>query len=66
MDKYIKICPQCGSTDIGVPKAGMDLRFTIPDHCRNCDFQGIFPEIDPSGIDRFRKEIENHKEDKFK
>lgn len=55
--KYIKICPQCGSTNIKMPQAGMDLRLTIKDKCIDCGFIGNFPEVKKEKIEEFRKKI---------
>jgi predicted Zn-ribbon and HTH transcriptional regulator len=55
--KYIKICPQCGSTNIKMPQAGMDLRLTIRDKCNDCGYIGNFPEVDKDKIKEFRKNI---------
>lgn len=55
--KYIKVCPQCGSTNITIPQAGMDIRLTIKDKCRDCNYIGNFPEVDKEKIGEFRKKI---------
>ncbi len=57
MSKSVKICPQCGSTDIGIPPAGMDLRLTFPDFCRKCQNKGMFPIIDEDGVKEFQKSL---------
>lgn len=54
---YIKICPQCGGTDIKIPKAGMDLRMTIRDMCQRCGNIGNFPEVEIDKIQQFRKNL---------
>ena len=53
----VKICPKCGSTDIKIPPAGLDIRMTIPDYCQKCGLRGIFPEIDVENIKDFRKRL---------
>lgn len=55
--KYIKICLKCGSTDITIPPAGLDLRMTMPDYCKKCGNRGIFPEIEKDNVEEFRKKI---------
>lgn len=55
--KYIKICPQCGSTNITIPQAGMDLRLTIKDKCNDCGNIGNFPEVEKEKIKEFKKSI---------
>jgi hypothetical protein len=54
----IKICPMCGSIDIGIPPAGLDLRLTFPDFCRECCNRGNFPEIEPDLVEDFRGALE--------
>ena len=56
-EKYVKICPKCGSTDITIPPAAMDIRMTFPDYCRNCKNRGIFPEVKEHEIEGFKKNI---------
>ena len=55
--KYIKICPKCGSTNIKMPHAGMDLKMTSKDECMECREIGNFPEIEEDKIEEFRKKI---------
>jgi hypothetical protein len=50
----VKICPQCGSTDITIPKAGMDIRMTIKDMCRDCGNRGNFPEVKVRDVKEFK------------
>lgn len=50
---FIKICPHCGSTNTTIPPAGMDLRMTMPDYCKECSNRGTFPEIKKSEIKKF-------------
>jgi len=51
----VKICPQCGCTDITTPPAGLDLRMTYPDYCEKCGNRGTFPNIDVEDIKLFKK-----------
>ena len=60
MDKYIKICPKCGSTNVTIPSAGLDIALTVPDYCRDCGFRGRFPEVEESKTEEFRKKIKTH------
>ena len=57
-EKYVKICPKCGSTKITSyePKllsVGADLGW----YCKDCNYRGLFPEIEKSEIEEFRKEL---------
>jgi hypothetical protein len=52
--KFIKICPKCGSTNVSIPGAGMDLKLT-QDKCKDCGHIGHFPEVEESKADYFRK-----------
>ncbi|MBD3249748.1 hypothetical protein GF336_06910 [Candidatus Woesearchaeota archaeon] len=56
-ERYIKICPHCGSTGIRIPPAGMDIRMTQPDYCESCHNRGIFPEIKESEVAEFKKNL---------
>jgi len=56
-EKYVKICPKCGSTNIRIPPAGMDVKMTIRDYCEDCGNRGNFPEIKEFEIKKFRKEL---------
>ena len=60
-EKYVKICLQCGSTDIKIPPAGMDIRMTKQDYCMDCSNMGVFPEIKESQIEKFRKRLNKKK-----
>ena len=53
--KSIKICPQCGSTDIKIPRSGMDIKMTMKDMCQECGFIGNFPEVELDKVEEFRK-----------
>ena len=57
--KYIKICPQCGSINVKMPPAGMDIKMTQRDFCEDCKARGIFPEVEASKIWDFRKKLKN-------
>jgi len=48
--KYLKICPQCGSTNIKIPPAGMDLKMAKRDYCTDCGNWGMFPEVKESEL----------------
>lgn len=64
MKGFIKICPNCGSTDVSVES----FNYMIRDICKECGYGSIkeslfvdnliyFPEIPESEIEEFRKEI---------
>ena len=55
--RYIKICPQCGSINVKLPNAGLDIRMTIKDMCEDCDNIGNFPEVEESRIEEFKKKF---------
>ena len=59
--KYVKICPKCGSTNIKMPPAGMDIKMTLQDFCEDCKFWGNFPEVKESEVEEFKKELKNKK-----
>lgn len=62
--KYVKICPQCGSTNITIPQAGLDLRMAVKDKCQECNNIGNFPEVKKEQVDDFKKMLEKNKEGK--
>ncbi len=56
-DTYVKICPQCGSTNVKMPHAGLDIKMTLRDECLDCKNISNFPEIRISRIEEFRKNL---------
>ncbi len=60
--RQIKICPGCGSTNVKIAPAGLDLAMTRPDICMDCRNLGIFPEIDPEDAKSFRKYLDSAKD----
>lgn len=56
-ERYHKICPQCGSTNVKMPPAGMDIRMTFQDYCEDCENRGMFPEVEESKIEGFKKKL---------
>ncbi len=57
---FVKICPRCGGTNITIPPAGLDIKMTVPDYCRDCHNFGLFPEVEESEIDYFQKQMDSH------
>jgi len=55
--RYLKICPNCGSTNVKIPPAGLDVKMTIRDYCQDCRKFGAFPEVEESKIGKFRKRL---------
>ncbi|NPV50327.1 MAG: hypothetical protein HPY60_03915 [Candidatus Methanofastidiosum sp.] len=64
MKGYIKICPNCGSTDVSVES----FNYMVRDICKECGYGSIkesvfvndliyFPEIPEEDIEEFRKEV---------
>jgi len=56
-EKYVKICPNCGSTNIKIPPAGLDIRMTLKDHCSDCKSWGMFPEIKESKVKEVKRKM---------
>ncbi len=56
-EKYVKICPRCGGTNIKIPPVGLDIRMTLKDYCNDCKSWGMFPEIKESEVEEFRKKL---------
>jgi len=55
--RYVKICPNCGSTNIKMPPAGLDVKMTIRDYCQDCKKFGLFPEVEESKAEDFKKKL---------
>lgn len=55
---YVKICPKCGSTNIKMPNAGLDIKMTVRDRCQDCGFIGNFPEVEEDKVEDFRQNIQ--------
>ena len=53
----IKVCPKCGSTNITIPPAGLDLRMSVPDYCNKCGERGTFPEMRLEDVKKYKKFI---------
>jgi len=60
-ENYVKICPQCGNTDIMIPPAGQDIEMSVQDYCKVCKAKGIFPEVKVSKVAEFQKAISHKK-----
>jgi hypothetical protein len=58
--KYTKVCPKCGSVNVTIPPAGLDIKMTAPDYCKDCEFIGLFPEVEESGIKEFRTQLKKN------
>ena len=53
-EKFVRICPKCGSADISRPFLKILGSLT----CRNCNYKNpIFPEVAINKIELFRKEL---------
>lgn len=61
MVRFIKICPNCGSTRIKMPPAGMDCKLSFRDYCLDCEQIGNFPEIEENKIKEFQKKLKKRK-----
>lgn len=56
--QFVKVCPNCGSTDIAWKIIG-DTGLQV-EYCQDCSYGypdgTIFPEVEKSQIEKFRKE----------
>ena len=59
--KFVKICPNCGSTRIKLPPAGLDCKLCFKDSCIKCGHIGNFPEIEEKKIKEFQKKLKKNK-----
>lgn len=66
-DKYVKICPKCGSIEINTyTKWGSIYGEALIEHCEKCNYSGFIPEVNEAKIIYFRRELKNNeKEDKY-
>ena len=55
--KFVKVCPQCGSTNIGIPNMGLDIEMSFKDRCRECGAIGNFIEVEKSKVKEFQKKL---------
>lgn len=55
--QFIKICPMCGSIDFPETSGFAQMLAPTPEKCRKCNYAGLFPEIEISEIEGFRKEL---------
>ena len=67
-NSYIKVCPKCGSTNLHLDTRiiGGYTEGGGGDFCRDCNYGVdkivIFPEIEKSKIEDFKKEIQKSKQ----
>lgn len=54
-----RVCPNCGSTDIGHDSVNVLSRLSLDESrsCADCGYTGIFPEIEAEELERFREEV---------
>jgi len=58
----VHICPKCGSTDVkSILLFSPLMANTSAFVCKNCDYNGICPEIEVSQIEKFRKRLKQKK-----
>ncbi len=68
--QFVKICPKCGSTDIGIDASD----YHVTEYCQTCGLGnmrvsavkewwalGTFPEIDALKVEGFRKMLKREK-----
>ncbi|MDY6766398.1 MAG: hypothetical protein SVW77_03445 [Candidatus Nanohaloarchaea archaeon] len=55
MNKAVRACPNCGSTDIGHDSLSVVSRLSLSGarECRECGYSGIFPEMAEDEVDGF-------------
>ncbi len=57
MKNCTKICPKCGNIDLPIVTGFAQMLAPIPEKCKKCNYSGLFPEIEISEIEEFRKEL---------
>lgn len=63
-EKYVKICPKCGSTDVQVDfsNASFAIGSPVSHNCNSCGTVGmVFPEVEESKVEEFRKKLKGGK-----
>ncbi len=55
--EYTKICPKCGSIDLPIRISFVEILAPTPEKCKKCGYTGLFPEIEISEIEKFRKKL---------
>ena len=66
MTQYLKICPKCGSTNIGDNTINLTISGpTFTPYCKDCNYglhlDGIFPEIQKTKIKQFQNQLKHKK-----
>lgn len=63
-DNYIKVCPKCGSTTIGIITTGGigNIGVHLEEYCKKCNYGfpsggHFFPEVEKSKVKIFRKQL---------
>ena len=70
-EKFIKVCPNCGSTNVGLPnlksfiyRMGSIFQPVVSSglsRCNGCNYHGIFVEVEKGKIGEFRKRLKKPK-----
>lgn len=67
-EKYITVCPNCGSTDVRLERMnianrlGLDTEFV----CNNCGFTSkIFPELPIDKLEKYEKKLKEMDPDRY-
>ena len=56
-EQFTKICPKCGSIDIPIRTNFAEMLMPTPEKCKNCNYSGLFPEIEINEIKEFRESL---------
>ena len=56
-NKFIKICPKCGSIEMPVMEGFAQMLAPTPQMCSKCGYTGLFPEIDINEIEKFQNKL---------
>lgn len=65
--KYVRICPECKSADIGIDKSTLQMTGALPTLyiCNKCSYSNYsFPEVKVEELDNLKDEIKNNPKDK--
>lgn len=63
MSPETRVCPDCGSTDIGHDRGDvMSLILASPSICEECGYSGIFPEVPVDELEEYTAAVADRDE----
>ena len=56
-ERYVRICPSCGSIRLIVDVPNITTPMMIGSKCRDCGYTGVCPEVKSSEVKEFKKKL---------